>query len=286
MIANYAADPGLFERCINLLDSIFPGIKNTAINGIKHNAHWDKVSIPFIVENNGIIIAHLGIIPLDIMLNQQQRHVAAVHGICVKEEFRGKGLFKQLMREALHYIKHHFDSALLFTDQPTLYNPYDFTVLPEYDFRINLHSSGNKASDLRSLSLDNRDDLRLIQHLLSSRLPVSNQMGIINETTIFILDNLHKKIFFSKHLNALFLYEVIDSTLYIRDIVSPSEHELNDIIAEIPESFDGIVLQFCPDKFSQHLNTPALAKPECSIMVLGNFKFDGKFFRYPEPYRC
>ncbi len=140
MLANYATDPILFERCINLIDSIFPGIKNVAMIGIKYNARWDMVSSPFIIEENGEIIAHLGIIPLDIILNQKKLHVAAIHVICVKETSRGKGLFKQLMQEALIYIENNFDASLLFTDQPDLYKRYNFTVLPEYDFIVDADS--------------------------------------------------------------------------------------------------------------------------------------------------
>src|ERR1700730_3744815 len=165
MLANYVADPTLFERCITLIDSIFPGIKSTAMRGIHYNACWDKVSVPFIIEHQGEIIAHLGVIPFDLMLNEKMRHVAAIHGICVKESFRGKGLFKQLMQEALKYIANNFDAAILFTDKPDLYKPYHFSVLPEYDFILNLPDIHKIDSDLRILSLENANDLKVIQDL-------------------------------------------------------------------------------------------------------------------------
>lgn len=286
MLVNYATDPTLFIRCINLIDSIFPGIKNVAITGIKYNACWDKISLPFIVEENGEIIAHVGIIPLEVMLNEKKRHVAAIHGICVKEVFRGRGLFKQLMREALKYIENNFDASLLFTDKPSLYKAYNFTILPEFDFMINSYDINKTDSDLRILSLDNADDLKITQDLLSDHLALSNQMSLINETTIFILDNLNKKIYFSDKLNAIIIYEITNNTLYIKDILTRKQRCLSDFIALIPENYDKIILQFCPDKFSEHTYTSIPARPECGIMVSENFNFSGKYFRYPEPYRC
>jgi len=286
MLANYAVDPTLFARCIDLIDSIFPGIKKIAITGMKYHACWDKNSSPFIIEEKGEIIAHLGIIPLDIILNRKSIRVAALHGICVKESFRGKGLFKQLMQEALIYIENNFDASLLFTDQPDLYKRYNFTVLPEYDFVVNADDSVKVKTDLRTLSLDNPDDFKIIHRLLSDHLPLSNQMSVINETTIFILDTLDKKIYFSPYLNALIIYEVMLDTLYIKDILSQKKYKLNEMISLIPENFNKVVLQFCPDKFNDQTYTPALSKPECSIMVSENFRFEGKFFRYPETYRC
>lgn len=286
MLANYANDPMLFERCIDLIDSIFPGIKSVATTGMKYGARWDKVSSPFIIENNGELIAHIGIIPFNLMLNQKTQHVAAIHGICVKEEFRGKGLFKQLMQEALKYIVNNFDAAILFTDKPDLYKPYHFSVLPEYDFILNLPDINKIDSNLRILSLENVNDLKVIQDLLSDHLPLSNQMGLVNETTIFILDNLNKKISFSSKFNVIIVYEITNNILYVKDILTKQQYRLSDIIELIPENFDKIILQFCPDKFSEHTYTPIIATPECSIMVSENFNFEGKYFRYPEPYRC
>lgn len=286
MLANYATDITLFDRCINLVDSIFPGIKNAAMTGIKYNARWDKISSPFIIEQNGEIIAHLGVIPLDIILNKKKRRVAAIHGICVKESFRGRGLFKQLMQEALIYIENNFDASILFTDQPDLYRRYNFTVLPEYDFTTNIDYTVKMDSDLRTLSLDNPHDLKIMQGLLSDHLPISNQMSLVNETTIFVLDTLDKKIHFSHHLNAIIIYEIIESNLYIKDILSQKQYMVSEIIAVIPESFNKVILQFSPDKFSNELFQPILANPECSIMVSDNFNFKGEFFRYPETHRC
>jgi hypothetical protein len=220
------------------------------------------------------------------MLNQKKQHVAAIHGICVKEEFRGKGLFKQLMQEVLKYIENNFDASLLFTDKPNLYKPYNFSVLPEYNFILNSHNINKADSDLRILSLDNRDDLKTMQDLLSDHLPLSNQMSLINETTIFVLDNLNKNIYFSSKLNAIIIYEITINTLYIKDILAKKQFRLKDIIELIHEKYDKIILQFCPDKFSEHIFTPILATPECSIMVSKSFNFEGKYFRYPEPYRC
>lgn len=290
MLVNYIDDPTLFARCIQLIDDVFPGIKKVAMQGMKYGACWDKVSLPFIIENNGEVIAHLGIIPLEILLHQKQCHVAAIHGICVKENFRGQGLFKQLMQEAIHYIQQHFDAALLFTDQPDLYTRYHFSILPEYDFIIDYPKYQTPTTDLRTLSLDNKDDLNLIQDLLHDHLPTSNQMSLVNESTIFILDNLHKKIFFSAHINALIVYEIKDNCLVLKEVLSKKLFTLDDIAKCIPERFNKIVLQFCPDKFTSgnffNAATAVLAAPECSIMVSEDFPFIGNYFRYPEPYRC
>lgn len=286
MLANYNKDPMLFERCINLMDGIFPGIKKVAVDGIKYNARWDRISIPFIVEVSGNVIAHLGLIPFEVMLNNKPCKIAALHGICVHEAYRGQGFFKQLMREALEYIDKNFTAAILFTNKSHLYKAYNFHALPEYDFMVNANTFEKKSSDIQLLSLTNKDDLLIIENLLNNHLTLSNQFGFINEKFIFMLDHLTRNIYFSPSLNILLSYEVIDKTLYFRYIASQKQYALHEIIAMIPQNFNKVVLQFCPDKFVDYNYTPILASPADGIMVSESFKFKDDYFRYPDPYRC
>lgn len=286
MLANYTSDPNLFMRCMNLIDNVFPGVKNMATSAMKYNACWDKTSTPFIIEENGEIVAHLGVIPLKAMLNHKTHHVAALHGICTKEVFRGRGLFKQLMQEAIQYIGNNYDTAILFTDQPSLYTPYKFSILPEYDFIIDSLTIKKTASDLRLLMLDDANDLRIIKELLANHVPLSNQMSLLNEPTLFVLNNLTNKLFFSQWLHAIIIFEIKERCLFIKDILSQKQLDIDEIVNVVPGEYEKVILQFCPDKFGSHTYTPIVAQPDGNIMVLDNFNYEGKFFRYPESYRC
>jgi len=59
MIDNYTNNYQLFDDCLNLIDEAFPGCKEFALNGIKYNACWNKASIPFLIKEEGEIIAHI-----------------------------------------------------------------------------------------------------------------------------------------------------------------------------------------------------------------------------------
>jgi predicted acetyltransferase len=291
MIASYANDPKLFERCINLINEVFPGCKEFALNGIKYHASWSEGSTPFIIEDKGEIIAHAGVWPLTFMLNGKEHHTASIHGVCVKPEHRGKGYFKQLMKEAIVYVNKKYDSSILFTVKPYLYKDYPYqTMLPEYDFIVSENFNIKaKNSDLRALNLETAGDLKLLHDLLTNRIPLSNQLSVMskNANTLFVLNTLHKKIHYSEKFNVLIVFEVNNKTLYIKEIVSQKPCQITDIFALIPNEFDKIVFQFCPDKFLDEKEyTAVLAGPECCIMVSESFHFDSKYFRYPELYWC
>lgn len=290
MIANYAKDPKLFERCINLIDEIFPGCREFALNGMKYKASWPGGSTPFIIEEQGEIIAHAGVWPLTLMLNGKKHYSASIHGVCVKPEHRGRGHFKQLMQEVMHYVDHHFDSSLLFTEKPYLYEKYPYKImLPEYDFVLtqNVKSSSIK-SDLRVLSLSNQRDLNIVHQLLRDRVPLSDNFSIIDTgNVLFILNTLHKKIHYSELLDTIVMFEIKGKTLYLTEVISKKQHQLSEIISTIPGNFDKIILQFCPDRFLEEKDyTAKLAGVEFCVLTSSQLVFQGKYFRYPQLYSC
>ncbi len=285
MLASYKNNQNLFDLCMILLDKVFPGCKAFAKQGEKLGALWSETSMPFIVEDEGKIIAHLGVIPLNFILNGKNLRIAALHGICVEPEHRGKGLFKNLMAEALDYCQQHFDSVILFTDKPKLYFSFGFKVIEQSDFVVNHKKTDSENSDLKKLDFNNPDDFKILIEMLNKHIRLSNSVEV-EQKSLFILNMMDKPIFYSKKLETIISYTVSNNILFIEYLLTKEKHSLKKIAASIPEKFDKIILQFCPDQFPEceFLTIPTPA--EDKIMVLDSFNFEGKLFRYPEPYRC
>lgn len=106
---------------------------------------------------------------------------------------------------------------------------HNILFAPEYDFIINLYDINKADSDLRILDLDNVNYLKIMQNLFFDHVPLSNQMSLVNETTIFLLTNLNKKIYFSNRLNTIISYDISNNNLYLKDIISQTPHCLSDI---------------------------------------------------------
>lgn len=299
MIDSYVNNPNLFDACLDLIDEAFPGCKEFALNGIKYNANWNRASTPFILKEKNEVIAHAGVWPITFMLNGKEHRSASIHGVCVKVSHRGKGYFQHLMQEVMQYVEDNFDSSVLFSVKPYLYKKYPYKVmLPEYDFILSEDSklqisSNSKISDLKRLQWNSSDDLNLIHKLLSNRLPLSNQLSVIHEnaSTLFILNMMDKKIYYSEKLKVLIVYEILNKTLYLKEIISANQTHISDVIRLILDSentqVDKIIIQFCPDRFLDEKEySPVLARPECCILTSDTFLFEGKYFRYPELYWC
>lgn len=286
MIKNYSQEPTLYEECLSLVDECFPGIKCVADRAKLYNAHWDKVSTPFVYYINNELVGHLGLIPFKLIINNRELTGAALHGICVKEKFRRKGIFTALINEALLHSKDNYDFSFLFTSQVKLYETFGFKIIDEYDFWVENLNISHSNDAVRPLDLSNKFDLQIMHNLLQKRLPISNRFGMVNETVVFTLNALSVPIYYSEKNQFLILYEVKESVLYIKDIVFTNLIDLQTIISCISEHFSKIILQFYPDNFKNLNFKPVKANPEDFIMVSEPSNLGVLPFRYPETERC
>ena len=285
-LRHYSTEPMLYESCLTLIDACFPGIKKIADQGKLYNAHWDKASTPFVYYVQDELVGHVGLIPFQLVINEQPYQAAALHGICVKESFRRKGIFTELMNDAMHYVKQYYTLAFLFADQAKLYEPFGFKRQDEYDFVLETRNVPDTPHKLRRLNLAESTDLNLIHDFLSKRLPISHRFGIVKEQVVFTLDVLSHPIYYSDAHQALLVYDLKDETLYIKDIVFTQPVDLYQIIALIPECYRKIVLQFCPDGFDNLNCEPIKTMPEDFLMVSANFDLGKSPLRFPETGRC
>lgn len=287
MKADYLSEPNLYNECMLLMDSCFPGVKAMADKGRSHNAYWDENSTPFILRHNHEVIAHLGILPFEFIIQEKHYRGAALHGICTKQEFRRKGHFRQLMQEALEYAGQHFDFSFMFTDKPYLYEQFGFKAIKEFDFIYDYTPQNNQKNIVRMLDLDNSNDLSLLQGHYQNRIPLSKAFSIVNETTVATLNTLHMPVFYLEEFDVLVVYQIKDNILYVKDIIATKPCDLNLILNCIGNGSTKIILQFIPDRLiTQPFYYPIEALTDGCIMISQDFDLKCDYFRYPETQRC
>ncbi|MFO1259294.1 MAG: GNAT family N-acetyltransferase [Gammaproteobacteria bacterium] len=255
-------------------------------SGAGHNAYWDRSSTPFVIKHNNEVIAHVGLLPFDFIIQENSFRAAALHGICTKNEFRRKGHFKQLMQEALDEVKQHFDFAFLFTDKPYLYEQFGFKVVKEYDFIYAYSKQNAQKNKSRILDLDDPRDLLILQNHYQNRVPLSKMFSIVNEITVATLNALHMPVCYLEELDVLVVYQINDQILYVKDIIATKPCELDLILNCISNHHEKIVLQFIPDRFLKLPANPVEALTDGCIMISEHFDLNWEYFRYPEPQRC
>lgn len=86
------------ENFLNLLDESFPGIKTNILRCEGLGFPWN--SKPFLKEENGELLSHVGFLEYPIAIGGKVHKAAALHAICTKQSFRGRGMASELIQEA------------------------------------------------------------------------------------------------------------------------------------------------------------------------------------------
>ena len=127
------------EAYLNLLEESFPGIKANILRCQVLGFPWS--SRPFIKEDRGEILSHVGVMEYPLLLDGRQVVVAALHAICTKATHRGQGFASELIQEALKWAKERYEFVILFTGIPEFYEKLSFHYIQEYRFHLRCEHS-------------------------------------------------------------------------------------------------------------------------------------------------
>lgn len=202
---------------------------------------------PFaIFDADGACIAGLEVIDLPLVLDGEHRRVAGIASVAVAPAWRGRGLFRALMDEALAECR---GPVLLYTEEPALYSRFGFRGLPQHRFTGPSPESMEGSASARWLSLES--DGALIARLLATRSPVSNHVALeggglflrqLATADSFALDYL-------PDLDALIVWaEDDDGGFTLADVVAPKIPPLAAIRAALGRGPEQISVLFPPDK--------------------------------------
>jgi ribosomal protein S18 acetylase RimI-like enzyme len=181
---SFSDDPTLLTRLFDLLDTAFPGLSQAAQQDPNLGPPWEAVSTPFVRFDRDIAVTHVGVLEIPFVLMGRPVMAGAIHAVCTRPEYRRRGYYRQVMEEALQYCDRRYDTVLLFTAQPELYEPFGFRELGEH-VCITPWTAPGGTSGFRELNLYDPYDFHVLDRLLGIREPISHTVGIGPEKGLF-----------------------------------------------------------------------------------------------------
>jgi GNAT superfamily N-acetyltransferase len=255
---------------LNLLEESFPGIKANIIRCEKLGFPWN--SKPFLKEEKGEILSHVGFLEYPIQIDGQLHKAAALHAICTKSTHRGQGLASQLIQEALQWAEKQYEFVILFTEIPKFYEKLSFQCIQEYRFHLACkRPKGSKS--LRPVISPHDNDLfsRSFHHRapLSNCLWVKDMGNIASFNTLFATYPTYWSLHYCPSIDGMLSYEIKGKTLHLYDIISKEIPSLDLILDHLPAAIEEIYFYFSPDRLTQK------AVPESYLYDHGHFMVYG-----------
>ena len=283
----FSEDPGLSEQLFDLLDSVFPGVREVAQNARALGASWESVSTPFVCFEQGRPVSHVGVIELSLVVLGKIIRVGSIHGVATLSDCRRRGLFRKAMDAALEHCATLYETLILTTEYPEYFEPFGFRVVQEHVFTSKVDSDGH-AEGFRLIDTKAGDDVALLHRLLETREPISNVLGVVNEKAVFCFNEGSRPFHYAKDLDAIVCMEREGNVLKLFDIVGPKIPPLHAILERTPERVEEVEICFSPDRLSvDAIATPYILDHDglSYFMVRGPFAAEGETYKLPRSAR-
>lgn len=244
---SYAADPLLAQGVFALLESCFPGVSAVIQRAAELEARWEDASTPFVRTEDGRVVSHVGVLELPLVLGSQAVTAGGIHGVCTLAEQRGHGHFRALMEDALRHAGQRYETLVLTTLEPAIYERFGFRVVPEHRFVVP-GARGKADADARELSWDDAQDVSLLHRLLATREPVSQVLGVGPERAVFLFNQCQRPVTYIDTLDVAACLTWEGTRLLVHDVVGPRLCTLRQLLAHLPQQPDEVILHYSPDR--------------------------------------
>ncbi|OBZ96921.1 acetyltransferase [Pararhizobium polonicum] len=267
---DYFGDPAAWAGLVALLQDTF-GIDV----GIQDRFGGpDPTSMPFgYFDGSGACVANFSAFSMPLMIEGRRVKAAGFQSGAVRPEWRGRGLYRDLMRRAFGWCDTQgFELALLLTDKPALYQPYGFKVLPQYQFSGPPPAHAGLAGSSRALLLDDPDDLALVMRVLRERTAVSSAFSVAAQAEMFLLNSHFDPDIRLAHLEqsgAIIAWRSGEAAFQLLDVAGRTIPPLSVILAALDQRPGRIEVCFPPDRLGWQ-GTPEPFVSYTSLMVRGD----------------
>ncbi|ANP88047.1 GNAT family N-acetyltransferase [Rhizobium leguminosarum] len=247
---DYFGDPAGWAALVCLLRDIF-GID---IGPLQQLGGPDPTSMPFgWFDAEGELAANISAFALPFVLNGRIVHAAGLQSGAVRPPWSGRGLYRDVTVKALDWCeKQGFEAVILYTDKPSLYEPYGFHAIPLHRYEGAPPAPSSSAAPARPLLPTNADDLALLQALLKRRSPVSTSLAVTVNAAMFLINTQldpDVRISFLEDKQAVIAWKIDEAGRFsLLDIVAADIPPLAAILAGLQIAPASVEVLFRPDK--------------------------------------
>jgi GNAT superfamily N-acetyltransferase len=223
-------------------------------------------------DADGRCVANVSSCAMPLVVQGRKVEARGFQSVAVRPELRGRGLFRDLMQQALTWCDRRAPLLLLTTVNPDLYRRFGFRVVPEHRIVGPAPPPDTAARPARRLDL--RGDLPLIKRLLDSREPVSDFVGLRHFGAMFLMNVAKSARMRLDHIEDHDAIVVSDRRQYgpftLHDVVGRRIPSLAVILGALGLGPDDVDIRLPTDKLG-YAGEQALPGKDTVLMARGRF---------------
>lgn len=247
--AGYAHTAAGLRELTRLIDDTF-GVDVSPLDRLGH----DPSVMAFGWWRGDSLVANVSLYQRRLWLLGKETRAVGVQSVAVRPQWRGRGLFRELMRQALAWADARTELVTLTTGTPALYAPFGFRQLYETTFSAGLPRQRRGQPACRELSLAADPDVALLRDLFARREPTSAIAAACDHPALFMLKAAQDPEIRLLHLersDAVVAVRGLDGpALTLLDVIAPAIPEMAEIVAALGYQGRRLSAELTPDRLS------------------------------------
>lgn len=200
------------------------------------DGYWGNWYVPYSLLDGENIVANVSISIIDFLVLGESKGYVQLGTVMTDSSYRNQGLSRYLIEKVIEEWKVKCHMLYLFANDSVLnfYPQFGFTAAKEYQYsKAVANDNENIAAEKLDMSLvSNRE---LLVEKINSSVPIAklsmlkNPELIMFYCTYFMMDN----VYYLREKDVIVIAELDGDTLYLQDIFSSSEANIDDIIKSL-----------------------------------------------------
>lgn len=200
------------------------------------SGYWGENYIPYSLVDGKKVIANASVTKSKMIINNQSYETIQIGTVMTAENYRSKGLSKELMTEIINDYKERVDFIYLFANETVLdfYPKFGFKRVDELSVELNVEQIEKKEGlELVDFKTHQEKIEKLANNRSNSHLKAYLESSY-NLTMFYYGSVFEEGISYIKELETYLCYEIEDEEYHLFDILSDKEIYMREVLSYLP----------------------------------------------------
>lgn len=213
------------------------------------NGYWGDNYNPYSIVDDGKIVANVSVNLIDILWDGCKKHFIQLGTVMTEENYRNRGLIRQIMEEVEKDYGDSADGMYLFANDSVIdfYPKFGYRKASEYQCSKNV--SFTKDRSIIQVPMNNKKEWLVLEERIRNSATFGNFDMTDNSDLImfYVTKFMQENVYYDKQQDAYVIAEIEDGELLIHNIFSMQKVNLDKVIESFGKEIKHVALGFTPD---------------------------------------
>lgn len=223
------------------------------------------------------IVSNASVNKLQFIINGEKITALQIGTVMTAEDYKGRGMAKQLMNFILEKFEKEYDIIYLFANNSVaeFYPKFGFEKIKQFQIYTTEKIETNTKYKFRKLDMDNPDDISTLKNLGIKRINNSGKFDVIDGHEVmfwYCLNVFRDHIYFDDSEKVIVIYTVGENKLNIHDIVLTEKKNYREIAGSlITEGINEVSFNFNMDADNIEIKERVIDEDDNILFIKGKY---------------